>query len=185
MSCQQIQQELLIFFGQQTLTDELQTHLDSCSMCQKFRKDLKSLTGNISSEEDFYLNEKAVEKMVTRIDDEIDRLEINKAVGSRTIWVSYLPAVAAMILLVGISFMAYMFDFFRLDKNQEAHFNKDSLLVSVDDNSTGELNENELEYILYEFATDKYENASELLLGDFTEEELQYLEKNFDVGDIL
>jgi hypothetical protein len=39
--------------------------------------------------------------------------------------------------------------------------------------------------LLYDFASDRLYDASETLLDDITEEELRYLEQNFEVGDLL
>jgi hypothetical protein len=51
--------------------------------------------------------------------------------------------------------------------------------------ASGELDQSSLEEVFRDFTSNHGYQASDLLLDDISEEELQYLEDNFDVKDLL
>ena len=184
MNCQNIQDELLLNVGAEVLPDNLQAHLDACPDCRAFWAELSSAARTVGSDEDFFLDQSAIETQVTNVDRRIDELELGKVTDVRSAWISFVPAVAAVVLLVGISFTAYMMGWFGSGSVLTDRPVEDTLMAQAD-NVMDIIDENDIGYILYEFAADRKASTSELLMEDLTEEELEYLENNFDVGEIL
>lgn len=185
MTCQQIQDELLLLIGEKHLPEELQKHLAGCEQCRSFYDELTSAVGQIGSDEDFFVGEAEVERMVQKVDEKIDTVELTKVTNISSIVASYVPAAAAVILVVGVSFMAYMFGWFGGNGQQMAWVHPDSTLVDVNPEIIAEIDDNDMDYFFYGSSTGDYQATSNLLFEEMTEEDLKYLDENFDVKEIL
>jgi len=60
-----------------------------------------------------------------------------------------------------------------------------SYLADNDYEEDETMNDEYIELLLYDYIQDYGFDSGELLLGDLTQEEFNYLEDNFDMGDIL
>lgn len=181
MNCQYIQDELLLNAGATVLPDNLQAHLDACPDCRAFRAELNSAIESAGVDTDFFLDQSAIEAQVAGVDRRIDELELGKVTDVRSTWMSFVPAVAAVVLLVGLSFTVYMMGWLSLDPEVSTGPDIDTTtIVEVDG-----IDESHISYIIEEHAAIQSASTSELLMEDLTEEELEYLENNFDVGEIL
>ena len=179
MNCQQIKDELMLLVGSDQVPDDLQKHLDTCDDCRKFWSELVSLTEGLGADDEFRLDRATIEAAVSNIDRRIDLRELDRVVEVGASWKAWVPAAAAMFLLVGISLIVYMVGGFG-DRNGKAELpTKDSTWVIVENGELDALDENAVAYILHQSA------SYEMLGEDLTDEELEYLENNFDVGDIL
>ena len=58
-------------------------------------------------------------------------------------------------------------------------------LVDNGDEEDETMNDEYIELLLYDYTQNNGFNSGELLLGDLTQDEFDYLENNFDLGDIL
>ncbi len=184
MNCPYIQDELLLNVGSEVLPDNLQAHLDACSDCRAFWTELCSATRTVGSDEDFFLDQSTIETQVANVDRRIDELELGKVTDVRSAWRSFVPAAAAVVLLVGLSSAVYMMGWFGSGPVLTDRPVEDTLMAQAP-NVMDIIDENDIDYILYEFAADRNASTSELLMEDLTEEELEYLENNFDVGELL
>lgn len=182
MSCQQYQDEMLLLVGADPLPDELQRHLNSCPSCRAFWSELTSLADAVGNDKDFFLDQATIESAVGSVDRKIDQLELKKVTDMRSAWFSYVPAAAAVVLLVGLSFAVYMLGWFGSNGELADSAVEDTLLAG---GAADVIDETDLDYILGGMAVDRSVSTSEILYEDLTDDELQYLEDNFDIGDIL
>lgn len=182
MNCKQCQHQLLLYFGQKELPENLQEHLLKCNSCKKHKDELDALAEKSGSDKDFYPDDYMTEQMVKRVNKAIDNLEHSKITKTKNIWHSYIPAAAAVILFVGLSLIGYLYVLKGNDHQQATINNSDSLIVQTENK---DLNTEDLPSLLFEFTAENQENARDLLIDNITDEDLKYLEKNFDVGEIL
>lgn len=180
MNCQDIKNELILYVGQSRLPAELADHLKTCLDCRTYIEDLNAVAELAGKDSDFYLSEVELEQAVAGVDRALDKIELEAAGNSVGIWRSYIPAVAALIAIVGISLTLSISGLMDGRVNTVSDLANDTALVSVD-----QLEDTELDGLLVDFALERNDGAGELLLDDLTEEEYQYLTENMDIGDIL
>jgi len=185
MNCRNIQDELILYTGKRELPPDLQAHVNGCAACRSFWTEIISATAGLGSDSDFYLSETEIEASVSRVDERIDRLELGKVTDVRSAWKSFVPAAAAVVLLVGMSLIIYVAGWLNGDGGQTALDTPDTSFVTLENGDMGALSENDFEYILYQVSIDHLGTGSEVLFDDITEEEIEYLDQNFDVGEIL
>lgn len=185
MNCEQIQNELLLYIGGYELPNDLREHLDSCSECRAFWTELSSVASGLGGDSDFYLDDAELESSVNRVDERIDSLELEKVIDVRSAWRSYVPAAAAVVLLVGMSLIIYTAGWLGGNGGQAVLPVEDSLLVTVGNGDIDVLNQTDFEYLLYQVSIDGRTATSGDLYDGITDQELEYLEQNFDVGEIL
>ena len=200
MNCRLCRDELLLHVGQQVLPDDLVHHLDVCAQCREVCADLKSISARIARDDDFLPFDVDADEFVADVEKKIARATTDKspaarhkAPSKRVAWVGwqrYLPVAAAVLLVIGISLIGY-----RDDQTYRAADSVESgattatdepvSLLALYEGALDQFDEAMLEVILSDFGEMEYLEASELLLDDLSDEELQYLRENFDVGEIL
>lgn len=185
MNCKDFRDELILYIGGHDLPEDIRAHLESCSDCRAFWTELNSVTGNLGKDSDFYLDEAELEASASGVDERIDRLELGRVTDARWAWKSFVPAVAAMVLLVGMSLIIYTAGWLSGNGGQAGLEVEDSLFVTVENGEVDVLSESDYEYILYQVSVDGRAATSEALFDEITEEELEYLQQNFDIGEIL
>lgn len=185
MKCEKVQDELLLYFGRQELPEQLREHLSGCAECERFWLAAASVAQSLDRDEDFYADESEVEGLVARVDNAIDNIELGKFSRTASIWKTYLPVAAVVALMIGISLIVFLLGSFGSERSQMASDGDDSLLVLYEEGTSAELNEEDMRALLYDFATEQHESASEQLIDDLTEEEYEYLQKSLDIGEIL
>ncbi len=187
MNCHEIQEMILLHFGHE-LPNEVRDHLERCPDCRTFFEELAAEEEQLGTDELFYPDDEQVERMATQIEVLISSSDSEKSgfeKPQRGIWRRYLPVAAAAVLVLGLIWGAYQsgIRFFSAPGDSST---VDSIAwVSQNGGEKTELDENTIEALLYDFTTQNSYEASEWLLDDLTEEELQYLENNFDVRDLL
>ncbi|NOY89151.1 MAG: hypothetical protein GXO93_07160 [FCB group bacterium] len=182
MNCKQCQNQLLLYFGQKELPEDLQKHLLECDSCKKYKEDIDALAEKSGSDQNFYPDDATVEQMVNSIDETINNLEHGKITTTKNIWHSYIPTAAAVILFIGLSLIGYLYVLKGNNHQQATINNSDSLIVQTENK---DLSTEDLPFLLLEFTSENKENANDLLIDNMTDEDLKYLEKNFNVGEIL
>ena len=125
------------------------------------------------------------------VDDEItDYLPARIDRVTRIGWSRYLSAAAAILLLVGISLIGSWeshrnADIGSVDSDSFAGPDGSTSLLLLYEDEVDQFDDAVLSVILSDFGSNGYFEASELLLDGLSAEELQYLEENFDVGEVL
>lgn len=182
MNCQQVKDELLLYVGADSIPEDIRKHLDSCTGCRTFWSELTAVAKTIGNDEDFYIGDIELESAVNRVDARIDQLEMKKVTDVRSAWFSYVPAAAAVILLVGISLSAYLMGWFARGDSEAGLSSQDTSWVTIENGDVDIIENSGIDYVVYQ---SEYPASAELLYDDLTDEELEYLDENFDVGEIL
>lgn len=185
MNCQHVQDELLLLIDRRQLPDELQEHVDRCDRCRQVWTELCSLRENLGRDEDFEVDDQTVEAIVASVDRRLDKLEMARVTDVRASWMTYIPAAAAVVIIVGISVIVYLSGWLSTNGGQAQAPADDSLWVSLAENDISYLDNTDLTQLISQIGADHDEAIETILLEDITEEELEYLEKTFDVGEIL
>jgi hypothetical protein len=162
-------------------------------------KRLQTLAEHLGADGDFYPDDAEVDMMVARVDGAIDQLRPagNYTFRSKILAMSWLrraTAVAAVVLLLGTGFLAYLehraaqqppsLD----DVSYETvlmSMRKPDVVAAAIGTDYQALDDDAIDQLLYEYTSNARFSAGERLLNDLSEEELNYLQTHFNVGDIL
>ncbi len=193
MNCADCRQELEFSFGQAEFEATVSEHLAQCADCRTYWAELAELAGGLPGDDAFVVDATTVEMLAHKVDQTIDAKEtkgkttFDESAGQRSAvaWMRLLPAAAALLLVIGIGSAGYLLG--RFDK-QATTISGDGAAFEISqtmDDDYSEPDDQTVRLLLYDFASDRLYDASETLLDDITEEELRYLEQNFEVGDLL
>lgn len=156
---------------------------------------LDDFKSRLGSNEDFYPNDAEVDRLVTALSAEIETTaqvsppEIAGNITSIRGWWQRVAAMAAAVVLVlGTGWVGYRVGISVDSADQVADTEHVASGEVVAMNLTDEdvsLDDSQVELLLREAATADGLALSEELLGDLTEEEVEYLTESFDVGELL
>ncbi|MBK7143162.1 MAG: hypothetical protein IPH75_13895 [bacterium] len=182
MTCEQRREELDLLLGQPDLPEEMRAHLATCAECRAYAAELQSLSANLGDDSAFVTDIFESNKIGWAVED-----AINRQAKPKPAWTSrirYIAAAAVVVLAAAIGV-----DQYRRNISVDIPTTKDTTqLASVDTNllptTTLDMTDSELEQMLLDYST-LDDNAASEVLQNLTDEEMQYLEKNFDVGELL
>ncbi len=185
MTCVETQERLYENAGRAKLPADLKAHVISCDSCRAVWDDLRDLS-MLADESPFLPTEAETERLVAAIYRRIDSQQRGK-VAILPSWLQRLAPLAAAAALVAV--MAISGDYVT---EREAAYH-DSLAASADDIelyssavvSDDDLDINTIESLIEDYTAHPASEPSSALLKDLTEDELQYLTENFDVGELL
>jgi hypothetical protein len=100
-------------------------------------------------------------------------------------WRRLVPAAAAVLLVVGAGLGGFRLGQLETGNSSDADLTQTTYYSETTDDEETEPDELTVQVLLDDFALDRRLNASEYLLDDISEEEMQYLASNFDIGEIL
>ena len=191
MKCAHVQDELLLFFGREDLPDRIQEHLDSCAECRAFWAQLGAESELLPADEAFFPTEeekgaalRGVNIRLVTASSEVRR-GFFESLLARLRRGRLAPALASLVVLLTTAWIGHMSG--RLVVSTEPSTADVSVVLAdaASSEDTEELDADMVDVLLYDFSAAQAYKSGELLLDDLTEEELLYLESNFDVGDIL
>jgi len=188
MTCSHFQEQMLVYFGQKQLPTDLQEHLAECTTCQAAWKELSNLGDRLGENDLFHPNDAQVDRLVSKISSTIEEMEQDKkhyVPWVRRVWHTYVPTAAAAALVLGIAIGKYMTGGTAPDSRVTEMAASKTDISGLYEEGDQELDEDAVITLIDDFTTQHSSDASEWLLDDLTEEELKYLEKSFDVGDLL
>lgn len=193
MTCIECRQQLEQSFGQTQLEVTLDEHLRVCNECRNYWQQLARLAEGIPDDRSFAFDDDTINKLVQTVDETINQSTGTIPMarrGSREAspWtlMKLLPAAAAVLLVVGVGFGGYFVGRTNLDPGKLTIDNPaPTVLSSTNVSDYDEPDRLTFEVLLSDFATDRPYDASEKLLDDITDEEMEYFAQNFDVGDLL
>ena len=154
-------------------------------------EDLNEFKDRLGKNDDFYPDEADLSRLVDGLNDRIDAAEKSKV--TPVWWHKYATTAAAVLLLVSVylagrytapndigdTSIIYDYDW-TLASTTDAE-----LALAMESDTLLEFNDSEIEILLHDYTiTGDHEAAGNLLEG-LTEEELSYLQGNFDFGEIL
>jgi hypothetical protein len=187
-----------LFFGRKSPDSGANDQLMDEAALREMKR-LEALAERLGSESDFSLDDAQVDRMVARVDREIDQL---RPAGSYTFrrkflampWLRRATAVAMAVLLVGTGFFAYVEQRAAPQVPSLADVSYETALMSMQKPDVvaaavgtdyDVLDDDAIDQIIYDYTSNARFGAGERLLDDLSEEELNYLQTHFNVGDIL
>ncbi|MBU0985215.1 MAG: hypothetical protein KKA42_15175 [candidate division Zixibacteria bacterium] len=181
MTCEEAREHVELSFGGDELVDGLPEHLAACESCRRFHDELNGLTGQLGSDSDFHFNvEDAVDAVTAQISGRESRPVVNLS------WMRYLTRVAAGVVLVAASYVSYQVG--SHDLNGTTDPVSVGYVAEVDSwlsDTTLTLDDETVDILIEDYARRSVYGAGEALLDDLTDDELEYLMENLDVGEIL
>ncbi len=190
MNCKQYQDELLLSFPDIISDAQVLTHLESCEDCKKFYQSLGSLSSQLGTDDDFVPQDIDVKMFVSGVIKEIDSTP--KTILTSTTWFRTLAAAAAIVMMFGVSSVYKTFiendsvtDITYADAMNNYIIAYNSDYADVTDEDEDQLDDELAGILLDDFSELRGFEAGELLLDGIDEQELKYLEENFDVMELL
>ncbi len=185
MNCEQVKDLLLESFGERVQSEEIAEHLRGCPACREFAEELNELMTVAGTNEDFFPDPEVTESLIAGVETRIDRMESAKATPVHSIWRSYIPAVAALLVVVGFSVTAYMLNMFSSKHSAQVSPDSNASLLVIKDADVDSLSSGEVNFILNDYSADHSGTVSGDVYDNVSQEELEYLENNLKAGDIL
>ncbi len=188
MTCEDCQELVVESFGLSELPADCLEHLQSCTACGLFRAELETLRHRFGDESLFGLTERESVHFLDSLSSTIDSPHVTD-IRPRFSFRRFMVA-AAVLLVVGAGGLSvwYTSDSERAEWGM-VHLDSasDSLLafaVDLPDDTLG-LSDRDVQILLRDLSQSRGFEATESLLDDLTEDEMKYLEKNLNTGDIL
>ncbi len=180
MDCSKVQEELLHNFPATDLDAAVEEHLAHCPECRRLRDEMITLGDAMGSDEDFYPDAHQAHLVLEQVEKAIERPRITRLNLYRPVAIA-----ASAVLIVSVTLISLM-----MSRNDSSEIMPPTLVADSAEYfssqvASGELDPSTLDEVFRDFTSNHGYQASDLLLDDISEEELQYLENNFDVKDLL
>jgi hypothetical protein len=183
MDCRQVKRIILEQFGDFKLDAPTKRHLATCSGCSQYYEHLKRLEAGARGIVHEPLN--ATERAVIRdyLDSKINRY-LNRATGFYRWTVRYGTSLAAVVLVVLVSYISGFAPTRDHSPAESQTYDFSSLYDAISSRDV-EIDEEYVDLALYEYMQEYGLGRGELILGELSADEYEYLESSIDVGDIL
>lgn len=190
-------ERLAEYFGSDTLPRDLQDLVDRDPEAARLWTECQSMSavvGDADPGDNF--SDVELAEATARVEGRIE--ERPQIVALPYSWMKVMTRIAAAVLLVAVSYTSYEVgrlgvdattDYDGMTASMEEYGWSDLYSVPEDadpsDSTMYSLDDDMVGVLLEEYTSKVYFRAGEQLLGDLTEQELEYLEENLTVGDIL
>ena len=188
MNCDQAREELELSFGSREPSVEITEHLSKCEVCRSYHEQLTQLVAGLGEDQDIDLSPADIVRAIRGVEQRLTPVLSTPVVSFS--WLRPLArfAVAAMIVLV--AYGAYELSktnpdgaVSESDPSVDAGYGSVTAFLQYDD--VTEMDDNMVSELIDEYSAGARMGADEALLGDITAEELEYLTKNLEVGELL
>lgn len=182
MNCDQVQEWLELNIGSE-LTQEISTHIDHCHECTAFKTELDEISALLESPHDRFPSDLDASELA---ETTILRLEHKTKVTPLVSWRNWSTRVATAATVVLVAAGSYW-----LSNNRGA----------TEPPIASDMNYNDIQVVLPEselqpddatveslysgLVNVESSMAADVLLDDLSEDEYDYLQKNFDAGELL
>ena len=186
MNRDELQNELLLYLGQETLPSELQEQLEGDPETRAWFEELRVAAKHMGSDDDFAPFGLDEDRFVSSVERQIAKETERKTTWFKITditsfaWQKALPVAAAILLVLGV----YELGQWR-GSSAIADRTFDTTGSEITPVEEEALDDQMVSLLLWDYGEKADFQASEQLLNDLTDEELEYLEKNFDVGELL
>lgn len=187
MTCRDIRVQMELNFGFEPLSPEIVEHLAHCAECRAYHNELAALAAEFNAVADIEFTEQEVGRAVALVDEAIAQPTRTTIVPIN--WMRRLTRVAAAVLIVAASWSAYRFG---LDEGQQLVYTSEpaatTYLASADDSYADEseyIDEDMVDALIQSYSPGGLVGSDQYLVGDLSDEEMQYLMEHFDVGELL
>jgi predicted anti-sigma-YlaC factor YlaD len=180
--CRLIRRALALKPDGAALDERESEHLDRCRECRKYYEDLLMLTAALNKEDIEPIKADEFALVAERLDEGIARY-LNRATGLYRFVIRYGVSAASVFLLIFVSLMSGF-------KSSEYHKAAVDSFLGQDEYGLQAAEEDSLDSgyidIVVHDVLNKYGyNTGDMLLGDLSSDELEYIENRLDVGGIL
>ncbi|UCC44051.1 MAG: hypothetical protein JSU65_13220 [Candidatus Zixiibacteriota bacterium] len=177
MNCRECQDELLLYGGVEALPEELSNHLDSCEACRRYLDEISEIAARFRADSDLVSESVDVERFVEGVEARIGRSRVDRL--PAVTWVRHVAYAASILLVAGIMSVGLRY----VDRDSPVNGVPPS--TDQDYYAEEELDEGVVDIVISDFSSRGFLEAGDELLNDVTEDELKYLEENFDVRNLL
>ena len=197
MNCKDVIELLVTGFGFDDLPAELRQHIDQCPDCMALQQELQSIHRKVEQSSEFDFTDAEIENAVAGVEKRLDADIVSTITAKQNSsqfttfanWLRPMARIAAVVLFVAATYGAYRVGQLQVGTSPGI----DSLVVSGDgidesdwlDSNTEYMDDAMISTLIDDFSDHGYFEAGEAILDDLTDEEMEYLIENFDVGDIL
>jgi hypothetical protein len=186
MNCDKARELLELSFGSNDLPAELIRHLQECQTCAAFQAELNELSTGLGSDDDFVLAPADLERAVNAVGSAIAPQETTVVTSLR--WLRPMIRIAAVVLVVAVSFSAYQIGKYSGPSATSGDVSSSTygdIVALWEGPLENEMDDDFVSILIEDYSDGNYYNAGEALLGDISEEELEYLLENLEVGELL
>lgn len=190
--CRPIQEKLLLAMNASALTPEEKRHLGDCRDCAGILDQLQSLDSALRKSKIHSLTPSESVGFQSALDEKISKYQ-ERLQNGHNLALRYSALAAAMALLLFLVFANRLqlpgFSFgpeaqvaSNIDSAIESLMAEEAALLTDDDPV---IDESYLRVVVSDYARSYGYNTGDILLGELSSEELEYIRKNFKIGDIL
>jgi len=188
MNCEQACELIQLYFGHDELPENLLTHLAECDSCRTYYDEMMSLAGDLGSDTDTPFTAEDFDRAAAGVAERIGRQPT--VVFSPAKWLRPMLRVAAVIMVVGLSYGSYRLGLESnfgagLDTLQTVDTEVDRLTTLLEYDVDEEMDEGLIGILIDDYCSVISYEATASLLDDISEEELEYLTENLEVGELL
>lgn len=166
--------------------DEIDMHLASCADCRNFRRELNEVSDVLGQDEDYFIDAAEVDALVASVISDIETSE-HAVVTPITVlrpWYNLVAAAAVVVFVLGTAIVSVRLSNPAITSELES-VPAGSVQAEVDEADLYALDDASLQVLMRDFASDEqYQTVGEIL-DDMSDDELQVVFDNFQVGDIL
>jgi hypothetical protein len=184
MRCEELKKNLILRTGDLFLNEEEKKHIAGCPECARFFENLQLLENKLAQASVPPLRPNEFNELQERLEKRIEKFQ-SRAINYYRLSLRYGASLAALAILLFISY------FGRIGMRERNIINVDSLLAELqtlqaaEDAGDIDIDDQYLETVIGNYVQIHGFSAGEALIGDLSEEELEYLKNNIKVGDIL
>ena len=188
MNCDQVREELELSFGTGKLSNEVSKHLNECENCRAYHAELIDLASNLGDDLDAGFTITEIEQAVRGVEERIAPVKAQRVISLR--WFQPVVRLAAAAMIVLVAYGSYEFGKSRVDNAVSgteviSDSGYGSVTAFLQSDEVTEMDDDMVSVLINEYSTSARIGADEALLGDITAEELEYLTKNLEVGELL
>jgi len=182
MKCRELKTRLSFNLDDLQLTPDEKEHIASCAECRRYLQQLQTLQSGLQPFDSAPMTAGELAILNDRLDSAITRY-LNRATGLYRFAVRYATMMTAVILVVAISFMPAWLPNQSADRDVEYLSTTSGYEAAT---TAGEsLDSAYVDIAVYDFLQHHRYNSGELLLGELSAEELEYIDENITLGGIL
>jgi len=188
MNCDQVRAELELSFGTGELSEQISKHLNECESCRAYQAELIKLASNLGDDFDSGFTLAEIEHAVRGVEERIAPVKTKPVISVK--WFQPVVRLAAAAMVVLVAYGSYEFGKSRVDNAvsgtevmSDSGYGGVTALLQSDE--VTEMDDDMVSVLINEYSTSARIGADEALLGDITAEELEYLTKNLEVGELL
>jgi len=186
MNCRELKDSLNERLGALFLEDEEKRHLQECARCREYYESLKAMEATLQDTPAASLDPNEFASMQMKLDERINRYQM-RAISFYRLSLRFGTALGAFLLVAVISFWSGLdiglksYDETSLSMYDTYYLVYDTDIVEDEQ----DMDDDYIDLLLYEYTNDFGFNAGDILLEDITSDEMEYLEKQLEIGDIL